>query len=163
MSTVKLTVNGKAISAEVEDRTLLVNLLRDHLNLTGTHIGCDTSQCGACVVLFNGDAVKSCTLLAPMLDGGTLTTIEGLSAPDGSNQLHPMQQAFHQNHGLQCGFCTPGMVMTAVALAAKNPTPTEAEVRHGLEGNFCRCTGYQNIVASVLAGAAAMHAPAVGE
>jgi carbon-monoxide dehydrogenase small subunit len=114
-------------------------------------------------VLFNGEAVKSCTLLAPMLDGGTLTTIEGLSGPGGSNALHPMQQAFHQNHGLQCGFCTPGMVMTAVALATKNPTPTEAEVRHGLEGNICRCTGYQNIVASVLAGASAMHAPGIGE
>jgi len=163
VSTVKLTVNGKAVAVDVEDRTLLVQLLRDHLNLTGTHVGCDTSQCGACVVLFNGDAVKSCTLLAPMLDGGTLTTIEGLSAPGGSNELHPMQQAFHQHHGLQCGFCTPGMVMTAVALTAKNPTPTEAEVRHGLEGNICRCTGYQNIVASVLAGAAAMHASAVGE
>ena len=130
----------------------------------GTHVGCDTSQCGACVVLFNGDAVKSCiACLAPMLDGGTLTTIEGLMASGGSNQLHPMQQAFREHHGLQCGFCTPGMVMTAVALAAKNPTPTEAEVRHGLEGNICRCTGYQNIVASVLAGAAAMHAPAAGE
>jgi carbon-monoxide dehydrogenase small subunit len=113
--------------------------------------------------LFNGEAVKSCTLLAPMLDGGTLMTIEGLSGRDGSNRLHPMQEAFHQNHGLQCGFCTPGMVMTAVALAEKNPAPTEAEVRHGLEGNICRCTGSQNIVASVLAGAAAMNAPAIGE
>jgi carbon-monoxide dehydrogenase small subunit len=115
------------------------------------------------VVLFNGEAVKSCTLLAPMLDGGALTTIEGLSGSGGSNRLHPMQEAFHQNHGLQCGFCTPGMVMTAVAMAGKNPALTEAEVRHGLEGNLCRCTGYQNIVASILAGAAAMNAPAIGD
>jgi aerobic carbon-monoxide dehydrogenase small subunit len=160
---ISFALNGRSRTVDVEPATLVAELLRETLNLTGTHVGCDTSQCGACVVLFNGDAVKSCTLLAPMLDGGALTTIEGLMAPGGSNQLHPMQQAFHQNHGLQCGFCTPGMVMTAVALAAKNPTPTEAEVRHGLEGNICRCTGYQNIVASVLAGAAAMHAPAVGE
>ena len=160
---VSFTLNGRSRTVDVEPSTLVADLLRENLNLTGTHVGCDTSQCGACVVLFNGEAVKSCTLLAPMLDGGTLTTIEGLSGPGGSNALHPMQEAFHQNHGLQCGFCTPGMVMTAVALATKNPAPTEVEVRHGLEGNICRCTGYQNIVASVLAGAAAMHASGSGE
>jgi carbon-monoxide dehydrogenase small subunit len=160
---ISFTLNGRPRMVDVEPATLVAELLRETLNLTGTHVGCDTSQCGACVVLFNGEAVKSCTLLAPMLDGATLTTIEGLSMAGGSNQLHPMQQAFHQNHGLQCGFCTPGMVMTAVALTAKNPAPSEAEVRHGLEGNICRCTGYQNIVASVLAGAAAMQAPAIGE
>lgn len=166
---ISFTLNGRIRTLDVEPSTLVADLLRETLNLTGTHIGCDTSQCGACVVLFNGDPVKSCTLIAPMLDGGTLMTIEGL-APAGasSNQLHPMQQAFHENHGLQCGFCTPGMVMTAVALATRNTAPTEAEVRHGLEGNICRCTGYQNIVASVIAGAAAMntaatHSPATGE
>ena len=160
---ISFSLNGRTRALEVEPATLVADLLRETLNLTGTHVGCDTSQCGACVVLFNGEAVKSCTLLAPMLDGAALTTIEGLSGPAGSNRLHPMQEAFHQNHGLQCGFCTPGMVMTAVALAAKNPLPTEAEVRQGLEGNICRCTGYQNIVASVLAGAAAMNAPAIGD
>jgi carbon-monoxide dehydrogenase small subunit len=160
---ISFTLNGRPRMVDVEPATLVAELLRETLHLTGTHVGCDTSQCGACVVLLNGEAVKSCTLLAPMLDGATLTTIEGLSMPGGSNQLHPMQQAFHQNHGLQCGFCTPGMVMTAVALTAKNPAPSEAEVRQGLEGNICRCTGYQNIVASVLAGAAAMQAPAIGE
>ncbi len=144
---ISFTLNDSRRTVDVEPETLVSELVRDTLNLTGTHVGCDTSQCGACVVLFNGDAVKSCTLLAASLDGGTLTTIEGLTAPGGSNRLHPMQEAFHQNHGLQCGFCTPGMVMTAVALATKNPSPTEAEVRHGLEGNICRCTGYQNIVA----------------
>ena len=158
MSTVKLTVNGKAVSADVEDRTLLVHLLRDHLNLTGTHIGCDTSQCGACVVHLDGLPVKSCTLLAPALDGATLLTIEGLQGAPGSNQMHPMQEAFREHHGLQCGFCTPGMLMTAIALAAEKPDLTEADVRHGLEGNICRCTGYQNIVISVMAGAAAMNA-----
>ena len=155
MSTVKLTVNGKAISAEVEDRTLLVHLLRDHLGLTGTHIGCDTSQCGACVVHLDSEPVKSCALLAPALDGRSLVTIEGLSDPLGS-ALHPMQEAFREHHGLQCGFCTPGMVMTAVALATGKAELTEADVRHGLEGNICRCTGYQNIVKAVIAGAAAM-------
>ena len=160
---ISFTLNGTPRTLDVEPATLVAELVRDTLNLTGTHIGCDTSQCGACVVLFNGDAVKSCALLAASLDGGTLTTIEGLTAPDGSNRLHPMQEAFHQNHGLQCGFCTPGMVMTAVALAAKNPSPTEAEVRHGLEGNICRCTGYQNIVASVIVGAGAMNTPGMGE
>jgi carbon-monoxide dehydrogenase small subunit len=159
---VNFTLNGRSRTVDVAPATLVSDLLRETLNLTGTHVGCDTSQCGACVVLFNGEAVKSCTLLAPMLDGGTLMSIEGLSGAGGSNQLHPMQEAFHQNHGLQCGFCTPGMVIIAVAMAAKNPALTEAEVRHGLEGNICRCTGYQNIVASVLAGAAAMNASAIG-
>jgi carbon-monoxide dehydrogenase small subunit len=160
---VNFTLNGRSRTVDVAPATLVSDLLRETLNLTGTHVGCDTSQCGACVVLFNGEAVKSCTLLAPMLDGGTLMSIEGLSGAGGSNQLHPMQEAFHQNHGLQCGFCTPGMVIIAVAMAAKNPALTEAEVRHGLEGNICRCTGYQNIVASVLAGAAAMNASAIGD
>ena len=160
---ISFTLNGRSRTVDVEPATLVAELLRETLNLTGTHVGCDTSQCGACVVLFNGEAVKSCTLLAPMLEAGTLMTIEGLSGPGSPNRLHPMQEAFHQNHGLQCGFCTPGMVMTAVALKAKNPVPTDDEVRHGLEGNICRCTGYQNIVASVLAGAAAMNAPAIGE
>jgi carbon-monoxide dehydrogenase small subunit len=160
---VSFTLNGRSQSVDVDPATLVADLLRETLNLTGTHIGCDTSQCGACTVLFNGDAVKSCTMLVPMLDGGALITIEGLSGTAGSNHLHPMQEAFHQNHGLQCGFCTPGMVMTAVALTAKNPAPTESEVRHGLEGNICRCTGYQNIVASVLSGAAAMNMSAMGE
>src|SRR3984893_7154760 len=160
---VNFTLNGRSRTVDVPPATLFSELLRETLNMTGTHVGCDTSQCGACVVLFNGEAVKSCTLLAPMLDGGTLTTIEGLSAPGASNALHPMQQAFHQHHGLQCGFCTPGMVMTAVAMVGKKPGPTEADVRHGLEGNICRCTGYQNIVASVLAGAVAMNAPVSGE
>ena len=160
---VNFTLNGRSRTVDVAPATLVSELLRETLNLTGTHVGCDTSQCGACVVLFNGEAVKSCTLLAPMLDGGTLMSIEGLAGAGGSNQLHPMQEAFHQNHGLQCGFCTPGMVIIAVAMAAKNPALTEAEVRHGLEGNICRCTGYQNIVASVLAGAAAMNASAIGD
>ncbi|NOJ39204.1 (2Fe-2S)-binding protein [Bradyrhizobium australiense] len=160
---INFTLNGRPRKMDVEPATLVSELLRETLNLTGTHVGCDTSQCGACTVLFNGDAVKSCTLLAPSLDGAALTTIEGLSATSGSNRLHPMQEAFHENHGLQCGFCTPGMVMTAVALATRNPVPTEAEIRHGLEGNLCRCTGYQNIVASIMAGAVAMNAPAIGE
>ncbi|GGC84985.1 (2Fe-2S)-binding protein [Chelatococcus reniformis] len=147
------TLNGKPRQVEAAPSTLVSELLRDHLGLTGTHVGCDTSQCGACVVLLDGRAVKSCTLLAPALDGASVTTIEGLAKGE---VLHPMQQAFHLNHGLQCGFCTAGMVMTAVALVADNPSPTEAEVRAGLEGNICRCTGYQNIVASILAGAAAM-------
>jgi carbon-monoxide dehydrogenase small subunit len=162
------TLNGKPTTIEVEPATLVVDLLREALALTGAHVGCDTSQCGACTVLLDGAAVKSCTLLAPALQGASLLTIEGLSGSVGSNRLHPMQEAFHQHHGLQCGFCTPGMVMTAVALALASAAPSEAEVRRGLEGNICRCTGYQNIVASVLAGAAAMHeqptrAPAVGE
>ncbi len=151
--TVSLTVNGKPISAAVEARTLLVQLLRESLGLTGTHVGCDTSQCGACVVHVNGRSVKSCTLLAAQAEGAQVTTIEGL-AKDGV--LHPMQQAFRDNHGLQCGFCTPGMVMSAIDLVQHNPNPSEREVREWLEGNICRCTGYHNIVKAIRAGAAAM-------
>ena len=153
MSTIKLTVNGKAVSADVEDRTLLVHLLRENLNLTGTHVGCDTSQCGACVVHVDGRAVKSCTMLALQANGAEVTTIEGLAKGD---TLHPMQEAFRDNHGLQCGFCTPGMVMTAIDLVKNNANPSEDEIRHGLEGNICRCTGYHNIVKAVKAGATAM-------
>ncbi len=145
-SAVTMTVNGDPRTAEVEPRTLLVHLLREHLNLTGTHVGCDTSNCGACTVWLDGEAVKSCTVLAVQADGHEVTTIEGI-AEDG--ELHPMQQAFHQNHGLQCGYCTPGMVMAAIKLLEHNPAPTDAEIRHGLEGNLCRCTGYENIVAAV--------------
>src|SRR4051794_9243262 len=163
MAKISLIVNGNPVNANVDPRTLLVQFLRENLRLTGTHVGCDTSQCGACVVHLDGVPVKSCTLLAPSLQGASLLTIEGLAATAGTNGLHPMQEAFREHHGLQCGFCTPGMVMTATALAAANPTPTEAEVRHGLEGNICRCTGYQNIVIAVMAGAAAMHANSAGE
>ena len=151
-----MTVNGTAHESEVEDRTLLVHYIRDTLGLTGTNIGCDTSSCGACTLLVNGESVKSCTMLAAQADGMDLMTIEGL-ATDG--QLHPMQQAFQDNHGLQCGYCTPGMVMAAVSLLKEIPSPTEAQVREGLEGNLCRCTGYHNIVQSILA-AAAQGAPA---
>ena len=151
--TVSMTVNGAARSAEVEARTLLVQYLRDNLGLTGTHVGCDTSQCGACVVHVDGTAVKSCTVLAAQAEGASVTTIEGLA--DGG-ALHPMQEAFHDNHGLQCGFCTPGMVMTALEIANRHPNPDEATVRRQLEGNICRCTGYHNIVKAVIAGAAAM-------
>ena len=157
MSTVKLTVNGKAVSAEVEDRTLLVNLLRDHLNLTGTHVGCDTSQCGACVVHVDGEAVKACTLLAVQADGHSVLTIEGVATGD---TLHPMQEAFRNNHALQCGFCTPGMVMSALDLVKNNPKPTEREIREYLEGNLCRCTGYHNIVLAIAEGAAVMRGEA---
>ena len=146
MSTIKLTVNGKSVSAEVEDRTLLVNLLRDHLNLTGTHVGCDTSQCGACIVHIDGRAVKSCTTLVGQANGANVTTIEGISKGD---ELHPMQAAFRECHGLQCGFCTPGMVMSAVQLLADNPKASEDEIREALDGNICRCTGYHNIVKSI--------------
>lgn len=155
-NTVSLTVNGKPLSATVEARTLLVHLLRENLGLTGTHVGCDTSQCGACVVHVNGAAVKSCTMLAAQADGCDVITIEGVAAVDGT--LHPMQEAFRQHHGLQCGFCTPGMVMSAIDLAKRNDVLSEADIRHGLEGNFCRCTGYQNIVAAVLDGAKRMGA-----
>jgi carbon-monoxide dehydrogenase small subunit len=151
---VALTVNGKKVSAEVEGRTLLVQLLRETLGLTGTHVGCDTSQCGACVVHVNGKSIKSCTILALQCDGADVLTIEGLAAPDG--KLHPMQEAFRNHHGLQCGFCTPGMVMSAVDLAKQNPSPSEKEIRAWLEGNLCRCTGYHNIVKSIEAGAQAM-------
>lgn len=147
------TVNGKTVSVEVEARTLLVQYLRDHLGLTGTHVGCDTSQCGACVVHVDGQAVKSCTILAVQCEGANVATIEGLA--DGDT-LHPMQEAFRDNHGLQCGFCTPGMVMAAVDLVTRYPQPSETLVREQLEGNLCRCTGYHNIVKSVVAGAEAM-------
>ena len=150
---VSLTVNGKPVSLEVEPRTLLVQALREHMGLTGTHVGCDTSQCGACVVHVDGTSVKSCTMLAVQADGADVTTIEGLADGDA---LHPMQQAFHENHGLQCGFCTPGMIMSAVDLLKENPDPSEDEIRHWLEGNICRCTGYHNIVKSIQAAAAAM-------
>ena len=154
MTAVSMTVNGKNASADVEDRTLLVHFLRENLGLTGTHIGCDTSQCGACVVLVDGVAVKSCTMLAGQADGASVTTIEGLAT---NGQLHPMQQAFHENHGLQCGFCTPGMLMTAVDMVRRlGKRLDEATVRHELEGNICRCTGYHNIVKAIQAGAAKM-------
>ncbi|HZZ55666.1 MAG TPA: (2Fe-2S)-binding protein [Trebonia sp.] len=149
---VELTVNGKEISADVEDRLLLVHFLRDVADLTATNIGCETTSCGACTVLLDGESVKSCTVLAAQADGRSVTTLEGLAA-DG--QMHAVQQAFHQEHGLQCGFCTPGMVMAIVSLLKENPSPTEAEVRTGLEGNICRCTGYHNIVRAALAAAEA--------
>ena len=156
--TVTMTVNGKPVSKTVEGRTLLVQFLREQLGLTGTHVGCDTSQCGACVVHVDGRSVKSCTLFAAQADGATVTTIEGLAAPDGT--LHPMQAAFREHHALQCGFCTPGMVMSAVDLVNRHPDGlTEHAVRDGLEGNLCRCTGYHNIVKAVLAGATAMQTP----
>ncbi len=143
---ISVTVNGKQYSADVEPRTLLVHFLRETLGLTGTHVGCDTSSCGACVVHMNGEAVKSCTVLAVQADGAEITTIEGL-AQDG--QLHPVQEGFWEMHGLQCGYCTPGMIMAGAALLKRNPNPTEAEIRHALEGNICRCTGYQNIVRAI--------------
>jgi carbon-monoxide dehydrogenase small subunit len=150
---VTIEVNGTRQAHEVEPRLLLVHYLRDLVGLTGTNVGCDTSSCGACTVLIDGESVKSCTVLAVMADGRSVTTIEGL-APS-ADEMHPMQQAFQQEHGLQCGFCTPGMVMAATSLLRENPSPTEAEVREGLEGNLCRCTGYHNIVAAVLAAARA--------
>jgi aerobic carbon-monoxide dehydrogenase small subunit len=153
MPRITLVVNGTPAAAEVEETLLLVALLRDTLGLKGTHVGCDTSQCGACTVHVDGRSVKSCTMLAVEADGATVTTIEGMAAADGT--LHPIQAAFRAHHGLQCGFCTPGMVMAAAALLARTPKPTDAEVRHGLEGNICRCTGYQNIVDAVLAAAKA--------
>jgi carbon-monoxide dehydrogenase small subunit len=143
---VTITVNGVERSSEVEPRLLLVHFLRDELGLTGTNIGCDTSQCGSCTVLLDGVAVKSCTVLAVQADGGEVTTIEGLAQ---NGKLHAVQEGFWEKHGLQCGFCTPGMIMTAVDLLNRNPHPSEAEIRHGLEGNICRCTGYQNIVKAV--------------
>ena len=149
MTKVTLTVNGRSLSGEAEGRTLLSSFLREELGLTGTHVGCDTSQCGACVVHVDGLAVKSCTVLAQDVDGTSVTTIEGMANADGS--LATIQQAFQDHHGLQCGFCTPGMVMSAAALLADNPKPTETEVRHHLEGNICRCTGYHNIVKAVMA------------
>ena len=152
--TISMTVNGKAVSAEIDARTLLVEFLRGHLRLTGTHVGCDTGQCGACTVHLNGNAIKSCTILAAQAEGAQVGTIEGLAAADGT--MHPMQAAFKDCHGLQCGFCTPGMVMSAIDLLERNPNASEATIRQELEGNFCRCTGYQNIVKAVQQGAAAM-------
>ena len=146
MVSVSMTVNGEAVTREVEDRTLLVEFLREDLRLTGTHVGCDTSQCGACVVHVDGNSVKSCTLLAAQADGGDITTIEGLAQ---NGELHPMQQAFMDNHGLQCGFCTPGMVMSAIDLLKRHPKPDEATIRAQLDGNICRCTGYHNIVKAI--------------
>lgn len=146
MTTITVTVNGTQHSSEVEPRTLLVHYLRDQLNLTGTHIGCDTSQCGACVVHLDGQSVKACTVLAVQADGASITTIEGL-APNG--ELHPLQEGFWAKHGLQCGFCTPGMIMAAADLLQRYPNPTDDEIRHGLAGNLCRCTGYENIVQAV--------------
>jgi carbon-monoxide dehydrogenase small subunit len=150
---VTITVNGQSHTHSVEPRLLLVHFLRETLGLTGTNIGCDTSQCGACTVLLDGQAVKSCTVLAVQADGSGVTTIEGLAK---NGQLHPVQQGFWEKHGLQCGYCTPGMIMTAVELLQRNPHPTDEEIRHGLEGNLCRCTGYQNIVAAVKHAAAAL-------
>lgn len=153
MARITVNVNGKSHTSDVEDRTLLVHYLREQLNLTGTHIGCDTSQCGSCVVMVNGQSVKSCTLLAARCDSARVTTIEGL-AQDGN--LHPLQEGFWECHGLQCGFCTPGMIMSAYDLLQQNPNPTDDEVRHGLDGNLCRCTGYHNIVRAVQYAAAKM-------
>ncbi len=155
MFKISITVNGKLETGEAEARTLLSQFLRETLNLTGTHVGCDTSQCGACVVLLGGVPVKSCAVFAVQADGAEVATIEGVASGDA---LHPMQEAFRDNHGLQCGFCTPGMVMTALAMVRDNPDPSDADIRHGLEGNLCRCTGYQNIVKAVIAGAKAMRA-----
>ncbi len=154
MPSVSMTVNGKAVSGEIEGRTLLVQFLRETLGLTGTHVGCDTSQCGACVVHVNGESVKACTVFAAAAEGAEIRTIEGMANPDGS--LGVIQQAFQDHHGLQCGFCTPGMVMSAADLLQQNPDPTEAEVRDWLEGNICRCTGYHNIVKAILAAAETM-------
>ena len=151
---VSLTVNGKPASAEVEERTLLVNFIRDNLRLTGTHVGCDTAQCGACAIHMNGRAVKSCNMLAMQAEGATLVTIEGIAEPDGT--LHPMQEAFRQHHGLQCGFCTPGMVMSAIDLVKNFPNPTEEQIREQLDGNLCRCTGYHNIVKAIKAASQTM-------
>ncbi|OFZ95724.1 MAG: carbon monoxide dehydrogenase [Betaproteobacteria bacterium RIFCSPLOWO2_02_67_12] len=153
---VSMKVNGKSVSAEVEERTLLVSVIRDTLRLTGTHVGCDTAQCGACTVHMNGKAVKSCSMLAMQAEGSEIRTIEDVAAADGT--LHPMQAAFKEHHGLQCGFCTPGMVMNAIDFANGNPNPTEQQVREALDGNFCRCTGYHNIVKAIMAGARAMAA-----
>ena len=150
---ISMKVNGVDYENDIEPRTLLVQYLRETLDLTGTNIGCDTSQCGACTIHVNGEAVKSCTMLAVQADGATITTIEGLA---NEGELHPVQKAFCENHGLQCGYCTPGMIMASVDMLKNNPNPTEEEIRHGLEGNFCRCTGYHNIVKSVKAAAVSM-------
>jgi carbon-monoxide dehydrogenase small subunit len=151
---VSMTVNGKPASAEVEERTLLVNFIRDVLRLTGTHVGCDTAQCGACTIHLNGRAVKSCNMLAMQAEGAEIVTIEGIAKPDGT--LHPMQEAFRQHHGLQCGFCTPGMVMSAIDLVKNFPNPTEDQIREQLDGNLCRCTGYHNIVKAIKAASQTM-------
>ena len=153
MANVSFTFNGESISANVPDNTLLVDFIRETLGKTGTHIGCDTSQCGACVIHINRESIKSCSILAVMADGQDVTSIEGVS---NDEEMHPMQQAFHENHGLQCGFCTPGMVMTAIELVTNNPIASEQEIREGLEGNICRCTGYHNIVKSIQAAAKVM-------
>ena len=155
MRHVSLAVNGVRHELDLEPRELLVYVLRDRLGLTGTNVGCDTSSCGACTVLLNGESVKACTLLGVQADGMELTTIEGLAS---NGDLHPLQQAFHEQHGLQCGYCTPGMVLAAASLLAENPEPSEADIRHALEGNLCRCTGYQNIVAAVRAAAVGVEA-----
>ena len=160
MPPIAITVNGKVRKAHIEPRTLLVHFLREHLNLTGTHVGCDTSQCGACTVLIDGRSAKSCTIFAVQADGSQVTTIEGL-APEG--QLHPVQQGFWDEHGLQCGYCTPGMIMTAVQVLERNPDPSVDEIRHGLEGNLCRCTGYQHIVEAVQHAARQMKRGAAGD
>ena len=144
---VSMTVNGVAVSHDVEPRTLLVQYLRENLELTGTHVGCDTSSCGTCTLILNGEAVKSCSLLAAQCEGAEVTTIEGLAASDGT--LHPIQEGFREKHGLQCGYCTPGMIMSTVQLLQRNSNPSDQEIRHALEGNFCRCTGYDNIVKAV--------------
>ena len=144
---VSMTVNGVAVSYDVEPRTLLVQYLRENLGLTGTHVGCDTSSCGTCTLIVNSEAVKSCSLLAAQCEGAEVTTIEGLAASDGS--LHPIQEGFREKHGLQCGYCTPGMIMSSVQLLQRNPNPSDQEIRHAIEGNFCRCTGYDNIVKAV--------------
>ena len=154
LAKVAMTVNGKPVTAEIEPRTLLVNFIREQLRLTGTHVGCDTAQCGACTIHLNGKAVKCCNMLALQAQGAQIVTIEGIAKADGS--LHPMQEAFRNHHGLQCGFCTPGMVMSAIDLARVHPKPSEEQIRAELEGNLCRCTGYHNIVKAVQAGAQAM-------
>ncbi|MEE2746479.1 MAG: (2Fe-2S)-binding protein [Pseudomonadota bacterium] len=153
MATVSFTINGKQVSEDVSVDTLLVDFIRGNLGMTGTHVGCDTSQCGACVIMVNGESIKSCTMLAVQADGADLTTIEGISE---NGKLHPMQQAFHESHALQCGFCTPGMVISAIDLVANNPDISETDIRRGLEGNLCRCTGYHNIVKAIKVGAAEM-------
>ncbi len=154
MTQISVTVNGTTHDADVEPRTLLVYFIREHLDLTGTNVGCDTSSCGTCTVHVDGEAVKSCTMLAVQADGRSVTTIEGMADDEGP--MHPLQDAFHRNHGLQCGYCTPGMIMAAASFLQENPNPTDEEVRESLEGNLCRCTGYQNIVASILDAAGQM-------
>jgi aerobic carbon-monoxide dehydrogenase small subunit len=152
---ISLRVNGRAVAADVEPRTLLVTLIRDRLRLTGTHVGCDTAQCGACTVHLDGRAIKACSILAAQADGADIVTIEGVARPDG--ELHPMQASFREHHGLQCGFCTPGVVMNAIDFATRHPAASEREVRESLDGNLCRCTGYHNIVKAIIAGSAAMN------